>query len=89
MWVVSFFYPSIGLGLAHVGCFEAVRTAPSVHERGAQCQLERVLTSTRQRLVAIPVSCRHRGWLHLVEQPPYPTISHRRRYHTPSFAGIA
>src|SRR5579863_6617381 len=47
-----FFYPSVGLRLAQVGCFKTrVRTAPSVHELGAPVVFERILTSTRQRLV--------------------------------------
>src|SRR5439155_12793214 len=42
---VPFFYPSVGVRLAQVGCFERVRTAPSSDEPKAQRQHERVLTA--------------------------------------------
>src|ERR1700731_83614 len=43
---LPFFYPSIGVSLAPVGCFEVVLAAPSPHEPKAQGGVELASTST-------------------------------------------
>ena len=48
---LPFVYPSIGVSLAPVGCFEVALAAPSVNEPKAQLAFELASTSTGSRLL--------------------------------------
>ena len=99
---LPFFYPSIGVSLAPVGCFEVALAAPSRNEPKAQCAFELASTSTGlrslmtffpSRLLENFLSCRTDSCrqfagrcFHLVIESAHPPIAHGRRHDTSRLA---